>query len=204
VLVIENHTTARRVSPGGFFALWFIFALASSLISGRWKAPALVFFALCGGYVHGQNRDPKLRLTHLSVANVCRGATALILSVIVHPSLLTRLVLLLLFAIIFLLGTFLPICSGRLQPWFVRMSAALAGSTTLIISIALLQRIDGWAHALLRFVILNENSWGGSKEEGLSAAVVLFSLIGVASNWFLSRKFGRNPSEVRQFFLLRD
>ena len=143
-------------------------------------------------------------LTHLSVADDCRGAAALLLSVIVHPSLITRLVLLLLFAIIFLLGIFLPIRNGRLQAWFVRISAAFAGSTTLIIAIALLQRIDGWAHALLRFVILSENSWGGSKERGLSAAVVLFSVIGVASNWFLSRKFGRNPSEVRQFFLLRD
>ena len=118
-----------------------------------------------------------------------------------HPSLIARLVLLLLFAIIFLLGTFLPIRDGRHQPWFVRLSASLSGSTSLVIAIALLQRIDGWADALLRFVIRDENTWGGSKERGLSAAAVLFFLIGIVSNWFLSRKFGRDPSEVCRFFL---
>jgi len=129
------------------------------------------------------------------VANISRSATALFIAVISHPSLVTRLVFLFLFVLLFLLGTFLPVQSGRLQPWFIRTSAAFTGSTTLVIAIALLRKIDGWGHALLRFVIHSENTWGGSKERGLSAAVVFFFLIGVVSDKFLSKKFGRDPSE---------
>jgi hypothetical protein len=135
------------------------------------------------------------------VANISRSATALYIAVIFHPSLVTRFVFLLLFVVLFPFGTFLPVQSGRFQPWFIRISAAFTGSTTLLIAIALLRKIDGWGHALLRFVVHSENTWGGSKERGLSAAVVFFFLIGIVSDKFLSKKFGRDPSEVRLFFL---
>lgn len=126
----------------------------------------------------------------------CLSSTlALALAVIVHPSLLTRHVLIAVFMPIGFIMCLLPI--GRTQHVFVRVGMASAGSFGTILAIALLAHLSAWSDVWGRLWIHDGSEWGTAKEKGLSAAFCLFLAVGTASDWFLKVKLGENPDEVR-------
>lgn len=120
-----------------------------------------------------------------------------------HPSLTARLILLALFVSVGLLGTFLPMWKDRnLRRWTVRAAAACTGSLGVIIGISIFSKVLGWESTWLRFVVIdNATEWDTSKEKGLAVVFVLFALIGTLCDWWLERKYGEDPAEVRTVWL---
>lgn len=125
----------------------------------------------------------------------------LFLAAAFHPSLISRLVLLCLFIVISLCGTFIPILKDRnLRRWTVRSSGACLGSLGIIVSISVFSKVYGWESAWLRLIVKDGGEkWLTSKEKGLAFVFVLFALIGTASDWFLDRRYGADPASVRAF-----
>ena len=118
---------------------------------------------------------------------------ALAVSVTIHPSLLTRIVLVAVFSSTLAALTPIP----RLQPVLLRISSSAAGSFGLIISIALFTRIEPWSNVWERLWVQNDIQWGTAQEKGLSAGFFLFLAFGVSTDWWLRTKFGENPDQVR-------
>jgi hypothetical protein len=79
----------------------------------------------------------------------------------------------------------------------IRLSASAAGAFGLVLTIALLSRIDPWANVWERLWVADGSTWGSTKEKGLSAIWCLFLALGVGTDWQLKRRFGENPDEVR-------
>lgn len=116
-----------------------------------------------------------------------------------HPPLLTRLVLLAVFVLTSLLGSFLPIHPRfHFRRWAVRASAASAGSLGIAVSIGTLVkgRVASWESVWLRLVVKDDPSWGGAREDGVTVGLVGFALLGVLTDWALERRFGPDPSQV--------
>lgn len=133
---------------------------------------------------------------HIFTTALFSSTLAVAISVIVHPTLLTRIVLTAVFTPIGLVMCLLPI--SRTQHAFVRVGMASAGSFGTILSIAILARLSSWSDVWGRLWIQDGSGWGTPKEKGLSAAFCLFLLVGVISDWFLKIKLGENPDEVCQ------
>lgn len=70
-------------------------------------------------------------------------------------------------------------------------------------SIALFAHVSSWADIWERLWISDGENWGTSAEHGLTAAFWLFTAIGCAADFLLSRTFGGNPDEVRGAILRR-
>jgi len=168
VLVVLNNTSARTLGKLPFLFIWLIAAIIFTLISGRWRIATLVFFSLFGG-----------------------AALALIVAVIFHPALLTRLVLLAIFVIAFLTSSLIPY--PRYQRLSIRITSALTGSVTTIMSICIFSGISSWGDVWLRLVIKTSANWEGGQEQGLSAATCILFIAGCASDWALRWKFGEDP-----------
>ena len=111
-----------------------------------------------------------------------------------HPSLLTRLILVAVFTPIGLILCLLPI--ARTQHTSVRIGMSAVGAFGTVQAIALLAHISSWADVWDRLWRSSGNNWGTGQEKGLSAAFCLFVLLGTASDWFLRKKLGENPDEV--------
>jgi hypothetical protein len=119
----------------------------------------------------------------------------LAVSVTIHPSLVTRIALVAVFAPTLAILTPLPI--ARLQPILLRMSASAVGSFGLVLSIALFSRIEPWSNVWERLWVRDDIRWGSAQEKGLSAGFFLFLASGIATDWWLKFKFGENPDQVR-------
>jgi len=118
---------------------------------------------------------------------------ALAVSVTIHPSLLTRIVLVAVFSSTLAVLTPLPIAS--LQPVLLRISSSVVGSFGLVLSIALFARIEPWFNVWERLWVQNDIRWGSAQEKGLSAGFFLFLASGVSTDWWLRAKFGENPDQ---------
>lgn len=125
---------------------------------------------------------------------VVRATLALSLCVAAHPALLTRIVLVSICAPLFMLATTLPI--KRTQHIALRIATASLGSFGIILAIGILGKVPAWANAWERLWIKDGAEWGTTKEKGLSAAFCLLFLLGIASDWYLRRRFGENPDQV--------
>jgi hypothetical protein len=79
----------------------------------------------------------------------------------------------------------------------IRLSASATGAFGLVLTIALLSRVDPWANVWERLWVADDSTWGSTKEKGLSAIWCLFLALGVGTDWQLKRRFGENPDEVR-------
>ena len=119
---------------------------------------------------------------------------ALAISVAIHPTLLTRIALVTVFASTLAILTPLPI--ARLQSILLRTSTSAAGSFGLVISIALFSRIEPWSNAWERLWVHDDIYWGSMQEKGLSAGFFLFLASGIGTDWWLRTKFGENPDQV--------
>jgi len=121
------------------------------------------------------------------------AAFALILSVVFHPSLLTRLVLLAIIVIAFITCSFIPF--PRCQRLTTRITSALAGSVGTIMAICIFCGVSSWGDVWLRLVVHTQANWEGGQEQGLSAATCILFLAGCASDWALRWKFGEDPDK---------
>ena len=96
------------------------------------------------------------------------SALALSLSVIVHPTRLTRIVLTAIFTALGTLFCLLPFPVVSHTP--VRIAASSVGAFGVILSIALFAHIPAWADVWERFWVNNDINWGSLKENRVSAA----------------------------------
>ncbi|CDO75303.1 hypothetical protein BN946_scf184654.g11 [Trametes cinnabarina] len=170
-LLVPNVSSNAPLSAGAFVAVWLLTSIVCAILAARWKYVALGFAGLVG-----------------------YSTLALAVSIIVHPSLLTRVVLTGIFTPIGVVMSWLPI--ARTQHAFVRVGMASAGSFGTILSIATLAHNSSWSDPWGRLWIHDGNDWGTATEKGLSAAFCLFLLVGVVSDWFLKTKLGENPDEA--------
>lgn len=123
---------------------------------------------------------------------------AIAISVIIHPSLLTRIVLTAIFTPILTIFTLLPL--ARTQHAALRFATASTGAFGLIVSVALLAKIPAWSNVWERLWVAADNTgtWGITEEKGLSAGYCLFLAAGLACDWILRAKLGECPDEVYQ------
>ncbi|OSD02412.1 hypothetical protein PYCCODRAFT_1410891 [Trametes coccinea BRFM310] len=175
-LLVPNVSSNPPLSAGAFVTVWLLTGIVCAVLAARWKCVALGFAGLVG-----------------------YSTLALAISIIVHPSLLTRIVLTAVFTPIGLLMCLLPL--ARTQHAFVRVGMASAGSFGTVLSIATLAHLSSWSDPWGRLWIHDGSDWGTAKEKGLSAAFCLFLLVGAASDWFLKRKLGENPDEKWDSYL---
>ena len=134
-----------------------------------------------------------LRLSLLVL--IVRSATfALAISVICHPSLLSRQILAAIFIPIGTLLCLIPIPKFSHAP--LRISCAASGAFGVVVSIALLAHIVSWGNVWEHFLATNSVDWGTSKEKALSATYCVLLPIGIACDWLLHRNIGANPDQV--------
>ncbi|TCD62424.1 hypothetical protein EIP91_006906 [Steccherinum ochraceum] len=175
-LLIPASSGSTPLGSKAFLAVCMLSAVVCSLIAGRWRYAALTFVG-CTGF----------------------AAFSLALSVILHPTLLTRIILT---SILVVLGTVL--C---LLPWPryhhvpVRFAASAAGSLGLVTCVALFAHIPSWSNAWARFWVSNDIEWGTAQEKGLSATYCILLVLGVGCDWLLHRYFGENPDEKWDHYL---
>lgn len=184
-VTIPGTTTSASLSPTSFLAVWILSCVPATILGGRYRLSALVLSGLSGGIL-----------------------IALAFSIILHPSLLPRLILLGVFSILLtsllVISFFIPRLSATLLHPVLRVCTAGVGSFGLVLAIALLSnpRIDNWANAVERLWTPNGEDWGTSKEKALSAAWGILWGVGMVSDWALRRYFGECPDEKWDDYLL--
>ncbi|KAF8585723.1 hypothetical protein K439DRAFT_1660132 [Ramaria rubella] len=177
-LLIPNRTSDTPLSSVQFLIVQVIVSLLFTFFAGRFKYAALGCIGMAGGV-----------------------SFALIVAVVLHPGLLTRLIFVAILIPLFTIATLLPI--SRTQHVSVRIAAASAGSFGVIVSIALLAHIPSWANVWERLwmSVSLTNEWGTNIERGLSAAACIMLAIGVGSDWLLRKQFGENPDQKWDAYL---
>ena len=113
----------------------------------------------------------------------------------IHPSLKARIVLVSIFTALGFVICLLP--SAKYQHAFLRLATSSAGAFGVVLSIATLANIPVWREVWSRLWIAEANGWGSSIEKGLSTVYCVLLLFGCSCDWFLHRKLGENPDEVR-------
>jgi hypothetical protein len=168
-----NRTSSAPLTPAVFLVIHLISSLLFTFVSGRFRLAALACTGLAGGV-----------------------SFALILAVVLHPTLLTRLVFVAILTPLSAIATLLPI--SRTQYRAVRVAAASTGAFGTTMSIALLAHVLPWANVWERLwmPISLTNDWGTNAERGLSAAACILLVGGTVSDWVLKRTFGENPDQV--------
>lgn len=185
-LLIPGKTSAAALSPNSFLAVWILCTLLTMFLGGRYRSAALLFAGLEGGAI-----------------------VALGLSVILHPSLLPRLILFcistLLLTLLIGASALIPRLTATLLHPVLRVCTSAIGSFGLVVSIALLSnpRIDGWANVYERLWVHNGDLWGGGKEKGLSAAWGIMWILGIAADWALRRYLGECSDEKWDDYLTK-
>ncbi|KZT64269.1 hypothetical protein DAEQUDRAFT_732827 [Daedalea quercina L-15889] len=175
-LLVPTVTTSAGLSSKSFLAVWLLSALCCMFLGGRWKYAALVLAGISGYSTFGV---------------AC--------SVMIHPSLVARIVLVSIFTTIGLILCLLPL--AKYQHAFLRVATSSAGAFGVVLSIATLADIPVWREVWERLWISDADGWGSSIEKGLSTVYCVFLLGGCACDWFLHRKLGENPAEKWDSYL---
>ncbi|KAF7368988.1 hypothetical protein MVEN_00225400 [Mycena venus] len=177
-LMIPALSSSAPLNSKTFIVVWLLSSVLTTFLAGRWRYCALAFDGIMGGSLF-----------------------ALAVSIIIHPSLLARVIITAVFTSASTLLVLLPI--PRVQHWAVRFSTASTGAFGLILSIALLAHIPAWANVWERLweAVDLTGTWGTGKEKGLSGGFCLFLAAGMACDWFLRRKFGECPDEKWDSYL---
>ncbi|KAF8897480.1 hypothetical protein BD779DRAFT_1667454 [Infundibulicybe gibba] len=174
-LLVPTISTSAPLSSGAFTAVWLISCAVTTFLAGRWKYCALAFSGISGG-----------ALFSLSV------------SVIIHPSRITRIVLIAILTPILTILVLLPL---RFQHASLRFASASTGAFGLVLTIALMSHIPAWANVWERLWLADGETWGTPKEKGLSAAFCIFLCMGMMCDWLLRRRFGECPDEKWDSYL---
>ncbi|KDQ62239.1 hypothetical protein JAAARDRAFT_170470 [Jaapia argillacea MUCL 33604] len=169
-LLIPSVSTSAPLTNKSFLAVWLISVILLMALAGRWRYAAIILSGITGG-----------------------ATLALSLSVILHPSLLARIVLVAVFVPILTVLSLLPI--SRLQHGCIRLCASSAGAFGTVLSIAILAKVSAWANVWERLWISDGSDWGTTQEKGLSAGFCLFLCTGLLCDWFLHSKLGENPDQ---------
>ncbi|KAJ7705276.1 hypothetical protein B0H17DRAFT_1298329 [Mycena rosella] len=177
-LLVPAISTSAPLNSKSFLAVWLLSCMITTFLAGRWRYFALTFAGISGG-----------------------ALLAIAVSVIIHPSLLARVIITAVFAPTFTLFVLLPI--PRVQHCALRCATAATGAFGLVLSIALLANIPAWANVWERLWQAEDlsNTWGTAQEKGLSAGFCLFFVAGMACDWLLRRKFGECPDEKWDSYL---
>ncbi|EPQ54720.1 hypothetical protein GLOTRDRAFT_111384 [Gloeophyllum trabeum ATCC 11539] len=175
-LLIPNTSSSVPLNSKSFLAVWVLSAVVTTILAGRWKYTALLFAGISGG-----------------------TTLALSFSVIVHPSLLTRIVLPSVSIPILTILVLLPF--PRVRHASLRIACSSTGAFGLVVAIAILNGVEPWADVWQRLWVSDGPGWGVSKERGLSAGYCLFLATGIVVDWFLKRRFGENPDQKWDSYL---
>ncbi|KAJ7472228.1 hypothetical protein B0H11DRAFT_2282799 [Mycena galericulata] len=177
-LMVPAISTSSALNSKSFLAVWLLSCVITTFLAGRWRYFALPFIGISGGALF-----------------------AIAVSVMIHPSLLARIILTAVIAPTVTLFVLLPI--PNLQHSAVRFATASTGAFGVIVSIALLAKIPAWANVWERLWVAEDltGTWGTTQEKGLSAGFCLFLGAGIACDWFLRRKFGECPDEKWDSYL---
>lgn len=139
-------------------------------------------------------------LSKIAYSNTIFSSTfSLALSVILHPPLLTRIILSAIILPSITLLTLLPL--PRFQHGALRFALSSTGAFGVVLSISLLAGVDSWSDVWERLwvpdgPIVGFGLWGSGKEKGLSAAFCFLLSFGMICDWILRRRFGENPDQV--------
>jgi len=177
-LLIPSLSNASPLTPSSFLAVWILSSLLTAVIAGRWKYVAFAAAGITGG-----------------------ATLAISISVITHPSLLTRVILVATFFPILTVFTLLPL--HRFQCAVVRTAMSATGSFGLVLSIAIAAGIPAWSNVWERLWVSDSLEWGTTKEKGLSVGFCLFLIAGIVCDWFLKRHFGENPDQEWDSYLAK-
>ncbi|PCH40314.1 hypothetical protein WOLCODRAFT_131346 [Wolfiporia cocos MD-104 SS10] len=175
-LLLPSVTTSPKLTDKSFMAVWILAAVCCTFVAGRWRYAALLSAGIAG-----------------------YSTLALALSVIIHPSLLTRIVLTAIFLPIGTILCLLPL--PKYQHACMRVATSASGAFGVIVSIALLANVPSWSNVWERLWLSEGSGWGTAVEKGLSAGYCLILLIGAACDWLLGKKFGENPDEIWDQYL---
>ncbi|KAJ7040825.1 hypothetical protein C8F04DRAFT_1082291 [Mycena alexandri] len=177
-LMVPDISTSSPLNSKSFLAVWILSSVITTFLGGRWKYAALSLVGISGGTLF-----------------------ALAVSVMIHPSLLARVIITAVIAPTLTLFVLLPI--PRVQHSAVRFATASTGAFGLTMSIALLAHIPAWANVWERLWVPADltGTWGTSQEKGLTVGFALFLAAGFACDWFLRRKFGECPDEKWDSYL---
>ncbi|KAJ6504256.1 hypothetical protein C8R47DRAFT_1174810 [Mycena vitilis] len=177
-LMVPAISSSTPLNSKSFLAVWLLSSVITTFLAGRWRYVALTFLGISGGTLF-----------------------ALAVSVVIHPSLLARIIITAVSASTATLFVLLPI--PRVQRTAVRLAASSTGAFGLVLSIALLAHIPAWANVWERLWVPADltATWGTIAEKGLSAGFFLFLAAGMACDWFLRRKFGECPDEKWDSYL---
>ena len=192
-LMIPSLSTSAPLTSKSFLPVWLLSAVTATLISGRWKYCALAASGISGGCVSRECLSSGL----YQLINLFFSASfALALSVMLHPSLLARIIIMAVFVLILTILALLPI--SRCQHSSLRFALSSTGAFGVILSISLFARIDSWANVWERLWISVDptDQWGSSQEKGLSASYCFLLVGGMGCDWILKRRFGENPDQV--------
>lgn len=187
--MIPCLSSSAPLSPKSFIPVWLLSAFVTTFPSGRWRYGALIASGISGGCVFF---PPPPAYAYSG----SRSTLSLALAVILHPSLLTRIILTVIITPSLTVLTFLPL--RRFQHSFLRLSISSAGAFGVVLCIGLLAGVESWANVWERFWVA-EGEWGSSSEKGLSAAYCFLISCGMMCDWMLRHKFGENPDQVGCF-----
>ncbi|KAJ7083717.1 hypothetical protein B0H15DRAFT_911772 [Mycena belliarum] len=177
-LMVPAISTSAPLNSKSFLAVWLLSCIITTFLAGRWRYFALTFAGISGGALF-----------------------ALAVSVIIHPNLLARIIITAVFTSTSTLFVLLPI--PHVQHSAMRFATASTGAFGLVLSIAILSHIPAWANVWERLWQAQDlsNTWGTTKEKGLSVGFCLFFVAGIACDWLLKRKFGECPDEKWDSYL---
>ncbi|KAF7767931.1 hypothetical protein Agabi119p4_7174 [Agaricus bisporus var. burnettii] len=177
-LLIPSKSSSAPLSPKSFLAIWLISCVLTTLLAGRYRYAALTMAGFSGGAL-------------LSLA----------ISVVIHPTLLSRVILTAIAAPLLTLLSLFFYFVPKFHSWLLhptlRFCTSSNGAFGIVLSIALLSnpKIEAWANVWERFWLPNGIDWGTGKEKGLSAAFCILLALGVVVDWALRRWLGECPDE---------
>jgi len=170
-------TTEAPLSAAAFIAVWVVSAIVCTLLAGRWKYAAIAMAGIAG-----------------------YSTFALAISVIVHPSLVTRIVIVSVFIPTGTICCLLPL--QKYQHACLRLATSSAGAFGLIVTIALFAGVSAWSNVWERLWVSNgSDGWSSPQEKGLSGGYCLFMSLGVLCDWLLHNKLGENPDQKWDSYL---
>ena len=136
------------------------------------------------------------RRTYCSTVSAAYSSTfGVACTVMIHPPLKARIILVSIFTTIGLVLCLLPL--AKYPHAFLRVATSSAGAFGMVLSIATMANISVWREVWSRLWLADASGWGSSIEKGLSTVYCILLLLGCLCDWFLHRKLGENPDEVR-------
>ncbi|KAI0785201.1 hypothetical protein C8Q75DRAFT_776410 [Abortiporus biennis] len=175
-LLIPSLTTSAPLSPISFTMTWVLSSITCAGLAGRWRIVAFIMAAAIGF-----------------------STLALSISVIVHPNLLTRIVLVSVFTFIGILSSLLTPPKYSHIP--MRLATSTSGAFGMVLAIALLAHLPSWGNVWERLWVNDSLEWGNAKEKAMSVAYCLLLASGIVCDWLIHAKIGENPDEKWDHYL---